>query len=320
MRICAGNLGRCQRVTLAALLFVGSLAIGGQANATPAALPPAAASVVVPAQAEAKGPLAVTIVQSLDDAAHAKAREDLADVHDQADLDVQKQSALAAILSLVISAATMGLLILTLRETRLTTAAAINSATAAREAVDVAKLDLVHSNRAYVCVNGFAARAGYTPQNTIDEWKIDIEIKNVGSTPTKHLVADINYYFGPTELPNDFAFPRSDARGIEGPFVMAPGTLQILDGPKFGVLDMERVRRGTAHLYVYGWMEYNDIFQGTDRHRTEFCLKIVVINDPLTNEESRHPIWTVNYSEHNGMDGECMRQPTPYNVVTRAIV
>ena len=36
--------------------------------------------------------------------------------------------------------------------------------------------------------------------------------------------------------------------------------------------------------YVWGWAEYDDVFSGTSRHRTEFCFEVKATRDPHTNE------------------------------------
>src|ERR1700693_2571114 len=35
-------------------------------------------------------------------------------------------------------------------------------------------------------------------------------------------------------------------------------------------------------ILVYGWLEYNDIFEGSRRHRTEFCYEFEFFTDPRT--------------------------------------
>jgi len=181
-------------------------------------------------------------------------------------------------------------------------------------ALNISKLDSVYSNRASVSVKGFAARAGWNYEvdpPIINEWKVDIEIINTGKTHTKNMDADIWYKVTKEEyLPSDFDFPDSPDFEESGKGVVGPGMVHLIDGPKFPKRDWVRIETGELRLFIYGWIEYNDIFEGTDRHRTEFCLEMKVINDLSKNEPP--PIWNANYREHNGMDDECMRKPKPY--------
>lgn len=63
------------------------------------------------------------------------------------------------------------------------------------------------------------------------------------------------------------------------------------------------------YLYFYGWCEYDDVFQGTSRHRTEFCLKLVPIqrlSDAV--EGAKRSAVTLRYHpEHNGADNDCLK-------------
>jgi hypothetical protein len=72
---------------------------------------------------------------------------------------------------------------------------------------------------------------------------------------------------------------------------------------------LDKTRSGRAHVYLWGWTDYDDIFQGTKRHRTEFCVEIIVHGDVRTE--------TCQFSfpqqgRHNGSDKQCLREPGPY--------
>jgi hypothetical protein len=59
-----------------------------------------------------------------------------------------------------------------------------------------------------------------------------------------------------------------------------------------------------AERYLWGWIEYDDIFPGSVRHRTEFCFQIIFERLPPTNEG-----WLryEPYSRFNAADEDCMR-------------
>ena len=44
----------------------------------------------------------------------------------------------------------------------------------------------------------------------------------------------------------------------------------------------DKARSEGAHIYMWGWTDYDDVFQRTKRHRTEFCLEIIVRGDVRT--------------------------------------
>ena len=63
---------------------------------------------------------------------------------------------------------------------------------------------------------------------------------------------------------------------------------------------------GSAFVYLWGWYEYDDVFEGTPRHRTEFAIRILVnefsLNDTIRFNDMVLP-------GHNGIDEWCMYQP-----------
>jgi hypothetical protein len=90
---------------------------------------------------------------------------------------------------------------------------------------------------------------------------------------------------------------------------------------------MEAIRDGSQSLYLWGWAEYDDVFPGTPRRRTEFCYRIFVMGDPtdatVGNEPGPQKVsfrWHLHNS-HNGADGECgtpLRTGSPKNPLLKA--
>jgi hypothetical protein len=130
---------------------------------------------------------------------------------------------------------------------------------------------------------------------------------NSGTTPTKSLVTHVSWEAFTPDIPANFDFP--DRGG-------GPDT-RVLIGPKSSInmasLDIpidvfQAVQAGTHRLYIWGWADYNDIFQGTERHRTEFCSGILVtgsLSDAIPG------LTLVTHTKYNGADGEAMKKPTP---------
>ena len=72
---------------------------------------------------------------------------------------------------------------------------------------------------------------------------------------------------------------------------------------------LDKIRSGRAHVYIWGWTDYNDIFQRTRRHRTEICFEIIVHGDVRT-ETCQFSF--AQQGRHNGSDEQCLRGPGPY--------
>jgi hypothetical protein len=132
---------------------------------------------------------------------------------------------------------------------------------------------------------------------------VSIILQNGGQTPTRHMVTNVNQRMFPDEMPADFDFPDSAGResGICG-----PGAVYFTGSIDIPAVDLEPMSGTDRHCYVWGWAEYNDVFERTPRHRTEFCFQIVVETILNTNEK------IVGFRVHNrfnAADEDCLRQP-----------
>ena len=109
-----------------------------------------------------------------------------------------------------------------------------------------------------------------------------------------------------------FQFP-ADYSSAKRLFIGPQATID-LDGPQFDDRDIERrfSAQNKKRLFIWGWMEYGDILQSRQRHRTEFCMELnadVIVD--LEKGTSRNVPRFVMHSRHNGADSECMHKPLP---------
>lgn len=91
---------------------------------------------------------------------------------------------------------------------------------------------------------------------------------------------------------------------------IGPGSEIWGDPQEFHLVNIQHVQQGTEHIYIWGWVDYDDIFDGTERHRTEFCFELMIVGNPAANNPAN--ISTRTYRAHNGTDTECFRKPAPY--------
>lgn len=140
----------------------------------------------------------------------------------------------------------------------------------------------------------------------IHNYRISVVVENVGATPTRFGLGNINWELRDDELPDDFQFP--DGGIVEFAAIGARGTFNT---PDFFMTfsNIEKVIAKQKKLYVWGWIDYNDVFEDTPRHRTEYCFDIRpdVVPDGR-NIYMRFP----THGRFNGTDGDCLRQPGPY--------
>lgn len=159
--------------------------------------------------------------------------------------------------------------------------AATAAAKAARDQVEQSQSALVTTERSFVVLDPFLHKKEVVDGQ--DGWSFRCVWRNVGKTPTKYMKTNFNRQWRVLAgtLPFDDAF---DDAGPEGDAFLGPqntsGSLKLHIPEEILVL----MKMGQAHAYLWGWTEYNDVFQGTPRHRTEFCAEIIVIGDPSTSE------------------------------------
>ena len=131
----------------------------------------------------------------------------------------------------------------------------------------------------------------------------------LGLNPDRHGVMCIGYENRKTELPDDFKFETNETHKTF-PISIGPGAQIRGPGIEYQVFDIEEIRLRKAFGYIWGWVDYNDVFPGTERHRTEFCYQILV--GPAGRHADPNQIIVTSYKKHNGSDEECLRKPEPY--------
>jgi hypothetical protein len=130
-------------------------------------------------------------------------------------------------------------------------------------------------------------------------------LKNGGQTPATNVTINVSCQKLSKDLEGDFAFPDSPlfGQGVIGPQGEMHTPIIRLDATEFEPID------GTTEWYLWGWVEYDDVFTGTIRHRTEFCFQIDRVRLPVTNEflAGFRP-----YPRFNAAEADCLRPIDPH--------
>jgi len=133
---------------------------------------------------------------------------------------------------------------------------------------------------------------------------------NSGTTQARNAVTAISGDTWPSELPKGFDFP--DLPGNQ------PQSIAIGPRDTTGVrIDIPTNKliptwEGKAHLYVWGWVVYDDVFR-TDTHLTEFCIEVIQIapiGPGKTGADLSDPntpfSWNIQKcKDHNCYDDDC---------------
>lgn len=157
--------------------------------------------------------------------------------------------------------------------------------------------------RAYVFVGEITATEVESPDpGLVNNWRIAVAWSNGGSTPTKNAICSINWQPMNQPMPADFDFP--DRVGASRRLLMigprAEAHSAHVDIP---IPLLDHVAAGNQFVYVWGWIDYNDILEGTPRHRTEFCYQLLKHGNLVSFQP---------HGRFNGADRECLRSPSMY--------
>ena len=140
----------------------------------------------------------------------------------------------------------------------------------------------------------------------IQNYRISASLENGGQTPIRNGFVNINHVLRVGDLPKDFSFP--DGKKTERAAIGARGGFST-PGIFIPISDVQTVVAKTNRLFVWGWIDYDDVFEGTVRRRTEFCFDVEADARPDGNNIYMR---FIPYDRFNGADGDCMRGPRPY--------
>jgi hypothetical protein len=194
---------------------------------------------------------------------------------------------------------------------------AINAATKSAEASikgnQIAVANAERQLRAYVTVQEVSMvvhRAGavmgaYGPiEGPPHTYRFSVIVKNGGMTPAVNAKINISHGRFNNELSAGYHFPDSTNFGNA---LIGPDTIWHTPSITVPAHELQTPLVGEFH-YLWGWVEYDDIFLGTLRHRTEFCFRISCELLKPTNEPW---ISFIPHSEFNAADADCLHPIDP---------
>jgi hypothetical protein len=236
----------------------------------PAAAKPGAAVTPAPTQAQ-------TVGKSGEEAPReAKEREEKAPPAPERLADT---AAALGTHGLTLTYATIGLIVVTVclwlmnflqsRDLKAAVRAVAESSAAARASTALAQRALVLTQRATIIVGEPKAIWLRDDTGQLVGCRLLVTWNNVGTTPTKDMVAAVAGLAADKPPPQSSALPKANAR--QQPAMVGPQASinsASLNLPVGLVADILEHR---AYYLFAGWAEYNDVFDNTPRHRVEFC-------------------------------------------------
>lgn len=172
------------------------------------------------------------------------------------------------------------------------------------------------SNRAFVCLKQFFTISTSAMGDGVEFWRITPVFENSGNTATKRMMSVHSAELRSSNLPKDFdyrdvAFPDPTkpafiSRDIIGPRAQLRGAPYILP-----LAEVQAIARGEKVFVIWGWIDYDDVFEGTKRHRFEYCYKLSILLDP-SNPKNTDALALGLYGPYNGVDEQCRYDPSPF--------
>lgn len=135
-------------------------------------------------------------------------------------------------------------------------------------------------------------------------YRFSVILKNGGATPAVNGRINISCEKFNGRIPENFAFPSSQ---LFGNALIGPQVVWHSPSVTVGATELQDPAV-PAERYLWGWIEYDDIFSGSFRHRMEFCFQIIFERLPPTNEGW---IRFEAYSRFNAADEDCLRPIDP---------
>jgi len=151
------------------------------------------------------------------------------------------------------------------------------TAAAAKKSADVAERALYATQRAYVAVTPRFSIELNEPGGPVMAVGFWMSMENHGNTPTVHMVNKTSAAFLLKADGVEYTYDRAVGQeAAEIPTTLGIRTATTTDKQVFSRGHIEKVIDGSAELFLSGWVEYNDVFDGTPRHGVEWCFKVAI--------------------------------------------
>jgi hypothetical protein len=152
---------------------------------------------------------------------------------------------------------------------------------ATREA-QTTRESLTSVQRAFLKFDGQVPSDKIIESGVVTKLTLDLHWTNIGNTAARNVYAEVNWKAMRQEMPDDYKFPDlSDIKLIPVLIAREQYANATVDVP----IDWFNFVRSDPnwHMYVYGWTTYQDVFNGTPVHLSEFCVELVNVSSDKEN-------------------------------------
>jgi hypothetical protein len=184
-----------------------------------------------------------------------------------------------------------------------------------KNATEVSRDSLIRVQRAFIIFPADMSVQGDVPDPKtmkVNLWEFSVPFENSGVTPARAVDIHVDIYPSEGALPDNFGF-QTGAHVPSQLVVIGPkektGTGHLTATPEV----IKAVQDKKAHLYIYGWCSYRDIFQKAEdiAHVTKFCYELSTFGgDPFSGLGQHSGFW-ITCPHHNCADEDCANEPYP---------
>jgi hypothetical protein len=298
---------------------VASQSSNGQRAGAAAATKPQSTLPASKTTAQAPGPQLQSAGKGGEEAAPIAAREK--EREDKPALDQHLADATAAIASqgLALTYATIGLMVvaaslwlmtfLQSRDLKAAVRAVREASDAAQRSTQFMERAVTLTQRATIIVGEPRAVWLRDAEERLVGCRLLVTWHNVGTTPTRNMIAAVAGLATDKPPPQTSAFPSVNAR--QQPAAVGPNAALNSAYVNLPIGLVADILARKAHYLFAGWAEYNDVFDRTPRHRVEFCYQVEFEGDPDAQRlEARFHIHG-KHNRHCEAEAEAERQIAP---------
>jgi hypothetical protein len=179
-------------------------------------------------------------------------------------------------------------------------AAAKSAAASARAVIDI--------QRALIVPTQFHSTA-IVRNDRVIAYRIAAVFENTGTTVARRFTGTANVVMWKGPLPEDFKYP--DRMEAIAPNAFVAPRLKIPFPVDIAIQDLLDIMNKKMRGFIYGWVEYDDVFTSSARRRTEFCVEIEIIGNPLVvpSKGAPAPLGFAGYGRYNATDEDCFYKP-----------
>lgn len=181
------------------------------------------------------------------------------------------------------------------------------SADAALLSAEVSSSSLVVSNRAYITFLGEGLTSHANENSGEIFWRVFVKWVNRGNSPAMKCRIAVKWILSESRIETPENLDWSDIS--DRPFLsIGPSVDIITDINFFSAEQLSFVRERKKFLYIWGWCNYHDGFNGTPQRRTQFSLVSTgVTGDPKVAWNSSLPLnlHLMHFGSANLLDEDC---------------